>query len=264
MRQLTPIAAFGLLVALSSAPVFAQSGTGPILHVNNAYSSCFFDLHPELTQAEFKEFTGELGSILRFRQLGDVAPLGKGHFDIGVHYSNTPIDDSKGAWNNTMSHPASDHYLGDSIAFPRIVARYGLSDRVDLGAWGGLNPSSNYGIVGAEVKIGLLTQGPTRPVSLAIRPSISSLVGPAEVWVGNAGLDISLSKAFGAWSPYVGVGSSASLGVERTSEVNLDPAVAQSSLAYAGISYRWRTIVLSAEAENAALASYAFRISTRF
>jgi hypothetical protein len=221
-------------------------------------------LHPELTQAEFEEFTGELGSVLRFRQLGQVAPLGKGRLDVGVQYARTPIDDSKGAWNNTFSHPTADHPLGGALEFPRIVARFGLSDRVDIGAWGGLDPHANYGLVGAEVKIALVTQGPTKPVSVAIRPSVTSLVGPDEVWVGNANIDVSVSRAFGAWSPYVGVGTSGTLGIERTKDVDLEIAAAPASLAYAGISYRWRSLLLSAEVEKAELSSYAFQISTRF
>ncbi len=148
--------------------------------------------HSELTQAEFNTFTAELGSILRFRQLGGVAPLGKGHFDIGMQYASTGINDSKGAWNNTMSHPDADHYLGRSIQFPRLVARVGVSNRVD------------------------------------------------------------------------GVGSSASLGVERSKDVDLDHAMTQARLVYGGLSYRWRALVLSAEAENAVLNSYGFRVSTRF
>jgi len=269
MKPLTPVAIIlTLVVVLASTPAAAQqaatSTAMPVLHVNDAYDTCFFDLHSELTQAEFQTFTAELGSILRFRQLGDVAPIGKGRFDIGVHYANTAIDDSKGAWNNTMSHPASDHYLGQSIQFPRIVGRIGVSNRVDVGVWGGVAPGSNYGIVGGDVKIALMTQGPTRPVSVAIRPNVSSLVGPQEVWVGNASIDVSVSRTFGAWSPYLGVSTSASLGIEHSKDVDLDPATAHSGLAFAGLSYRWRTLVLSAEAENGELTSYAFRVSTRF
>jgi hypothetical protein len=58
-----------------------------------------------------------------------------------------------------MSHPTADHYLGDSIAFPRIVGRYGVTDRIDVGAWGGVDVHSNYGIVGVESKIALMQQG---------------------------------------------------------------------------------------------------------
>lgn len=252
----------------TSTPVFAQQPadgtTLPHLHVNDAYRSCFFDLHGELTQAEFQEFTAELGSILRFRQLGDVASLGKGRFEVGVQYSSSSVDGAKGAWNNTMSHPTADHYLGRSIVIPRLVARVGVSDHVDIGAWGGLDPYSNYGAAGVDTKVALMTQGPDRPVSVATRLSMTSLIGPREVWVGNVSVDISVSRAFGPWSPYVGLGASSSLGVELSKDVDLDYAPAGKSLAYAGISYRWRTLVLSGEVEKGQLASYAFRIGKKF
>jgi hypothetical protein len=159
----------------------------------------------------------------------------------------TPIDDGKGAWNNTMSHPAADHYLGDTIAFPRIVARFGVSDRVDVGAWAGINPRSNYGMLGVDTKVALLTQGATWPVSVSIRPSVTSLLGPSELWAGNASVDVSVSRSFGRISPYGGVAASASLAVERSDDVNLDPATVQDGVVYAGVSYRWRALILSAE-----------------
>jgi len=267
MRPLSiVISTLGLVAILAPAPASAQQpGTGrPTLHVSDAYRSCFFDLHPELTKDEFKEFAAELGSVLRFRQLGDTTTLGKGNVDISVQFTSTPVGDAKGAWNNTMSHPAADHWLGESISLPRIVARFGVSDRVDVGAWGGLSPGSNYGLVGADTKIALVRQGADRPVSVSIRPSITSLLGPSEVWAGNASIDVSVSRALGALSPYAGVATTASLAVERAEDVDLDPATAAGSLAYAGLSYRWRAFVLSAEVEKGTLVSYAFRIGTRF
>lgn len=260
------ITALAIVATLTAVPAGAQQPDAgkPTLHVGGGYSSCFFDLHPELTQDQFREFTAELGSIMRFRQLGDPATLGKGHLDVSLQYASASIDDAKGAWNNTMSHPAADHYLAESIAFPRIVARFGVSDRVDVGAWGGVDAHSNYGLIGADTTIAVLRQGPTRPVSVSIRPSVTSLVGPSEVWVANASVDLSVSRAFGRLSPYAGVAASSSLGVERSDEVDLDPATAQNGLAYAGLSYRWRALVLSGEVEKGELVSYAFRIGTRF
>jgi hypothetical protein len=262
----TVIGIMGLAAILAPAPANAQhvDAARPTLHVSDAYGSCFFDLHPELTKEEFAQFADELGSVLRFRQLGDPTTLGKGKVDLSLQYASTSIDESKGAWNNTMSHPAADHYLGGSIAFPRIVARFGVSDRVDVGAWGGLDPHSNYGMVGVDTKIALLKQGPARPVSVSIRPSIGALVGPSEVWASNASFDVSASRAIGPLSPYVGVATTASVAVERSDDVDLEPATAEGSLAYAGLSYRWRTLILSAEVEKGTLVSYAFRIGTRF
>ncbi len=265
-RFSTAIGILGVVATLGVSPASAQQPQTdkPILHVNDAHSSCFFDLHSELTKEEFAEFAGELGSILRFRQLGETTTLGKGNVDLSVQFASTSIDDSKGAWNNTMSHPDADHYLGDSIAFPRLVLRYGVNDRVDVGAWGGINPRSNYGIVGVDTKIALLRQEDGRPVSLSVRPSVTSLVGPSEVWAGNVSVDLSVSRAFGRIAPYAGVAASSSLAMERSDDVDLDPATAGDSLAYAGVSYRWRSLVIAGEVEKADLVSYGFRIGTRF
>lgn len=262
------LSTLGLVATLAAVPAFAQTAASgrpaPILHVHDAYSSCFFDLHPELTKAEFKEFAGELGSVLRFRQLGETTTLGKGRVDVSLQYTRSPIDDSKGAWNNTMSHPAADHYLGSALEFPRLVVRAGVSESVDLGAWGGLDPHANYGLAGIDAKIVLMRQGPGRPVSLSIRPSVASLIGPSEVWAGNASIDVSVGRAIGAFAPYIGVATSASLAVERSNDVDLDPAWADGSVAYAGISYGWRGLQVSAEIEKGTLTSYGFRIGKRF
>lgn len=255
-----------LAMALASAPVHAQgpSAPRPRLHVSGAYSSCFFDLHPELTQKEFDEFTAELGSILRPRQLSDATTLGKGRFEIGLDFMRAGIDDAKGAWNNTMSHPSADHYLGSSVQFPRLVARYGVSDRVDIGASGGLDPHANWGLASIDAQIALMRQGPSRPVSIAIRPTLTSLIGPEEVWVGHASIDVSISRTIGSFAPYVGFASGASLGVERSKDVALETSVATTSPVFAGITWRHKALALSAEVEHAKLNSFAIRASTRF
>lgn len=262
----TVITILGLAAILAPAPATAQqSGNDtPALHVNSAYRSNVFDLHSGLTKDEFAEFTAELGSLLRFRQLGDNRTVGRGNVDISVQFGTAPFEKSKGAWDNTMSRPTANHSLGPSMSFPRIIGRFGVSDRVDVGVWGGVNPRANYGLVGGDAKIVLIQEGPTRPVSVSIRPSLTSLVGPSEVWAANASLDVSVSRAFGPISPYVGGATTASLAVERSKDVTLDPATADGSLAYAGVSYRWRAVVVSAEVEKATMVSYAFRVGTRF
>jgi hypothetical protein len=224
----------GLVATLMPAPAIAQQS---------------FDLRPDLTKAQFAEFTAELGSVLRFRQLGDTTTVEKGDVDVSVQFANTP---------------AAGRHLGKSISSPRIVARFGASDRVDVGAWGGYEPDANYGLAGIDTKIALVRQGPARPVSIAIRPSITSLIGPSEMWAANASIDLSVSRAFGRMSPYVGVATSASVALERSEDVDLDPATADGSLVFAGLSYRWRAVVASAEVEKGTSVTYAFRLGTRF
>lgn len=262
------ITTLGLAAMLAAIPGFAQtpagSGPAPILHVHTSYRSCHFDLHPELTKAEFEEFAEELGSVLRFRQLGDTSTLGRGRLDLSLQLTSSGIDDSKGAWNNTMSHPTADHYLGEALVIPRLVVRLGVSDRVDIGAWGGMDPHSNYGLVGVDTTVVMLRQDAGQPVSVSVRPSIGALVGPKELWAGNASLDVSVSRSLGAFAVYVGGASSASVAVERSDDVDLEPATAAGSVGYAGLTWTWRGLLVAAEVEKGALVSFGVRIGRRF
>ena len=205
-------------------------------------------------QADLKTFTSEVGSLLRFRQFSDAAPLGKGRVELGVQFASA--EDAKPAWT-TLS-------LDQSTTLPAVVARVGVGHRVDLGAWGGINTRSNYAVAGIDTKILLLKQGPSMPVSVAIRPSVTALIGPSEVWAGGAGIDFSMSRAIGNLSPYVGVATTGSLAAERVKDLDLEPATAHGSLSYAGVTYRWRRLGVSAEVEKADRVSYGVRIATRF
>lgn len=49
-------------------------------------------------------------------------------------------------------------HLGRSISYPQIVARYGASDRVDVGALGGIDLGAKYGVAGFDTRIALLRQ----------------------------------------------------------------------------------------------------------
>ncbi len=240
-RAAMAVLCVALVATLVPAPASAQS----------------FELRPGLTRAEFKAFTAEIGPMLRFRQLGDSTTLARGEVEIGAQAANTPFDASKGVWSAT-------HNLGRSISYPQVVARFGVSSRVDVGALGGFDPQAKYGVVGVDTKIALLRQADGQPVSVSIRPSVGALIYPSQVLVGTASVDVSVSRAFGPWSPYAGLAASSSGAVERSDRVNLDPVDAGRSLAFAGVSYRLRTIVLSAEVEKGGRYNYAFRIGKRF
>jgi len=243
-----PLSIATAVVALATTlvPVAAhaqQPGTNKPPQVGTA-RSVYFDLQPGLTKEEFADLTAELGSLLRFRQVGDSMTLGRGRFDIGTQFATTPIDSAKETWN--------------------VVGRYGVSDRVDVGAWGGYNTGLNYGLVGGEARIALLREGSLSPVSLLLRPSVTSLVGPSEVWAATASIDFSVSRTFGAVAPFAGVATTGTLAIERSSDVSLDPATANGSIAYTGLSYRWRSVAVSAEVEKGRHVSYGFRLGTRF
>ena len=93
---------------------------------------------------------------------------------------------------------------------------------------------------------------------------MTALIAPSEVMVGNTSVDVTVSRAFGNLSPYAGIAASSLAAVERSAAVDLDAVSTGSSLSYAGLSYRWRPLVLSAEVQRASEVTFAFRVGTRF
>jgi hypothetical protein len=61
----------------------------------------------ELTKDQLEVLASDAQSVLRFRQLGDTATLGKGNVDIGVYFASAPSTSSR------------DRFLGGSAAIPR-------------------------------------------------------------------------------------------------------------------------------------------------
>lgn len=204
-------------------------------------------LNTPLTSQDLAALAGEFGSVLRFRQLGDTATLPKGRVDLGVQFASAPVDTTNQTWNVT-----------------RFVGRFGVSQRVDMGAWAGYNSQASDGMAGVDVKIALLTQGPSMPVSLAVRPSFSSTLGAGDIYAASVGADVSVSRAFGALSPYAGVAATSSLATERLADINFERQTDNSTLGYAGVAYTWRSVVAAVEIEKGTKVAYAVRIGTRF
>ncbi len=231
------LALLALTAALGPAAAHAQQASAP------AYPGTFYNLSPDLTEDGFADMTRDLGSLLRFRQLGDSRALGRGTVDLGVQFGSAPID----GWTGV-----------------RVGGRVGFNRRTDIGAWGGVNFDQNYGMVGVDFRFVLLEEGVRFPVTLAVRPSATTLLGPADIWAGTTGIDITVSRTFGAFSPYAGLAATNSIAFEQSPVIELDHASVGESLAYAGLAFRWQTLVVSAEVERGATTDYAVRVGTRF
>lgn len=271
MNTMRPLAAtFGLLLGLALPTRALAHGHGDPdprgvgLHVGSAHDSCYFDLHPELTKRQFRQFAAEGGQILRFRQVSAADTLGAGTFDVNVGYATFFLDDTKGAWNNTMSHPQSDHYLGEQLGMPYLALRLGLTDRVDGEVFGSLNPASNYGLFGFASKIRLLDENDGAPVSLAVRPSMGALLGPSEVQAYNLATDLSVSRRFHGLAPFAGVTVSTTAVVDASPDTDVGHQSATRAVAFAGVDYQWRFVSVGAQAEISAVPALALRAGGRF
>jgi hypothetical protein len=263
------IAASAALFTILSAPAGAWANGADDahrveLHVGSEHESCYFDLHPELTEAELKTFAAEGGQMVRSRQMSSARTLGAGTLDVGLGYAYFFLDDTKGAWNNTMTHPDADHYLGEQLGVPQLEARLGVSARVDVEAYGTVNWMSNYGFVGLATKIALLREGERWPLSLAVRPSVAAMLGPNEIQAYNLSTDVAVSREIGDFSPFAGVTASQTLVIESSDDTDVGNTAAARALAFVGLEYRWRHLSAAAQAEVSDLTALALRVGGSF
>lgn len=93
-----------------------------------------------------------------------------------------------------MAHPEVDHYLGEEITIPRLMLRVGVTQSIDVEASGTFDPRANYGFLGVGAKVALLKERQGAPVSVAIRPSMSTLLGPVEVTLASLSTELLVSR----------------------------------------------------------------------
>ena len=216
-----PGALTATLVTLLGSPLLAQD-----LHVfneeqNDRWSECSFILDPSLTQDAWHQFTGEVALVIYFRPLSSARPLGVRNFEVAVLDWATKIDEFDSAWNETFAHPDSAHLLADGdLLFPGLMARAGVTELIDVGAYFTKNPSANYGFVGAQVQYSFLDD-PERNLAAALRLNYVRMFGPEDLNASVVGIDVLASREYSRFSPYAGVSGYLGRAQETTSKVDL-------------------------------------------
>jgi hypothetical protein len=223
-----------LLAVLAPSGRADAHGDEPTLHVGYAYKSCYIDLHPELTAAQFKSFARQFADAGAFLALGGARSLAPGQVGFGVSYNQTFIDDTRPEWNNTFSHPGEDHWLGQP---PLLVlnARVGLPRALEAEAMLTGDPQSNWALVGAALRAPLLTEDAGMPVTTSARLSYVHLLGAQELDLDAVAIDGLVSRSFGRFTPFAGLGAFASRGTEQTMELALGSETAFGARASAGL-----------------------------
>lgn len=246
-----------LVLALAAGPLCAQ-----VLHVNDEWDDCAIVLDPSLTQEAWHQFVSELAVVAYLRPLASAKPLGRGRFEIALVNASTRIDDADPAWNDTFSHPDPTHYLfdGGALPIPGLMARVGVSDRVDVGAYFTKNVNANYGIVGGQVQYGLIDDVETGVVAAA-RGTAVKLFGPEDLSASVYGVELLASRDVWVLSPYAGVSGHLSRGHERTSKVDLDDENVLGVQGTLGLAYSISHLRLGAEYTVGRVDGYAFKVA---
>lgn len=237
------------------------------LHVNNTWTQCALVLDPSLTQSEFHDFVNELAPILYFRPMAGAKPLGKFNFEVSFELWKTgPIEDYKGKWNNTFSHPHADHYLTSddhTIGFPVPRVRMGITDKLDGEMYYSSSSGANYSFFGLAMKYEVLNN-PETGWAFAVRPSYSTLLGVADMSYDSLAVDALTSKDIGLFRPYAGATLLYGKAAETTSKVDLNNEIAKEMVWMVGSEFNWKHLSLALEADFGILNMYSLKLGVTF
>jgi hypothetical protein len=266
-RNLLSAAAAALVLLANPAAGTAQHPQKNItLHINTRWDECAFQLDPALTQDAWRQFTEEAALVAYLRPLTDARPLGAGRVEVSLLQWATAIDDSDSAWNDTFVHPHETHWLmdGDRLAFPGLMVRVGVSDRMDLGGYVTKNPESNYGFYGGQLQYNIVNDQ-KREWAGSGRMSFVSLFGPEDLKLTVLGLDFIASKTFPvnrllSVSPYVGISSYLSYSREMSPVVDLDDEIVPGSQAMIGAVADVSRMRLAVELSSARVQTLSFKV----
>jgi hypothetical protein len=240
-----------------AAPMQAQmSDSHPPLHVDPTVKDCSVEFASNLTQSAFHRFAREFGSVSAFKQLAPAVTLRKGTASLGIEMMSFNVDEWSDAWNDTFAHPTDHHPLGSNHKFPKLKARVGVTDNIDVGAFYARNPQANYGWFGLDGKYRVLTESENMPVSLAVRGAYTKTLYVTDMDMHAVTADVSVGRT--VWygiRPYVGLGADGVLARETSNAVNLQTENIIAPHVFGGFDVTLRRVSLGAEFTQGALPS---------
>jgi hypothetical protein len=172
--------------------------TALLLTVNlPAYADTNFDHLQSLTQTEFGLLAKDFTAAASYKAVAPGAPLGITGFDLGAEVSVTQLA------NGTVWKKAGADI--SSVYLPKIHVHKGLPFDIDIGASLAATPNSDIKLVGFEARYAILSGSVATP-SLSVRAATTRLSGVTQLDLNTQSLELTASKGFLLFTPYVGVG----------------------------------------------------------
>lgn len=181
-------------------PAIAKVLTSVALLALGAPSWAFnIDRLQNLSQAEFRLLSEDAGAAFSHHPQAPSEPQGVTGFDVGFSLTMSRVM-NKDAWTKASSESVPNY-----IPIPSLRANKGLPMGIDVGVMYAAVPGSNVAVLGGEARWAFLRGGVAEP-AVGIRGTYTKLSGVDQVDLNTKGLDISASKGFTAFTPYVGIG----------------------------------------------------------
>jgi len=234
------------------------------LSATPAMAKITFNFQPGFNQAQFKDFSTELGLALSYVPLAPAEPLGTTvlpGFDIGVEATVIKIDKNAPYWQGAVSNPGD---LPDNLIFPKFHAQVGLPVvPIDLGYVYAKDPTSDMKYMGGEIKWAIL-RGSTLSPAIAIRGAYTKLSGIDVLDISTRSLDLSISKGFAILTPYAGIGEVWITSKVNQSGVTLVKEDFTETKSFVGLKLSLGLINIVGEADFSKVNSYSLRLNLHF
>ncbi len=162
-----------------------------------AYADNNFDHLQNLSQTEFGLLAKDFTAAASYKAVAPGAPLGITGFDLGVEVGATQLANST-VWKKAGSDISS-------VYLPKIHVHKGLPFDIDIGASLAATPNSDIKLVGFEARYAILAGSIATP-SLSVRAATTRLSGVTQLDLNTQSLELTASKGFLLFTPYVGVG----------------------------------------------------------
>ncbi|HXU43870.1 MAG TPA: hypothetical protein VN675_16200 [Burkholderiales bacterium] len=175
--------AAALLLLAASAPALAE-----------------IDQLQTLTQQEFRSMSEDLGAALSYKPLTPAEPLGLFGFDIGVAATGTRLKHPE-----LFERASGNPDFPSTVVVPSVRASLGLPFSFDASVLYSSVPKTGMSLWGGALSWAVIS-GDTAWPALGVRASFTRLFGVDQLDFDTAGLDASISKGFGPFTPYIGGG----------------------------------------------------------
>jgi hypothetical protein len=151
-------------------------------------------------QAGYHSLVEEFGAALSYKPVTPAAPLGITGFDIGLEASSTDMStNAASTWKNLTGTDAP------TLVVPKLYIAKGLPFDIDVAAFYSAIPTTNIAVSGAAISYAIIGGGMAMP-AVTIRGAYTSLSGIDEMSFHTKSVDLSISKGFLGFTPYIGAG----------------------------------------------------------
>ena len=148
-------------------------------------------------QDDFDAVAADLVAAIDYKAAGPSEATGIAGFGIGLVTTYVPVDEDE--WSSVTGSDFS------AIGLVGVQANKGLPFGIDVGLFYSTAPGANVDVLGGELRYAIL-EGSTVSPALAVRVAYVQVSGIDDFDLESMSYDLSVSKGFGPFTPYAGVG----------------------------------------------------------